>query len=285
MLDMERMTDGVRHDVARTMTGQLRTAALGITMNQLSYWLLRSGNQLLTTIDKAGKNIFPCGYASDFGNPKDALLIGERHGLPCYAAEFDELPANISGEWMPVRSLFSVAGAEAISLAGRATLILDWQKNHRYCGKCGTPTTMKTEGFAMACSVCGLVAYPRISPAVMVLISRGDELLLARSPRFKPGVFSALAGFVEAGETLEQCAIREVREEVGIEITNLRYFRSQSWPFPDSLMVAFFADYADGVIKADPLEIEDAGWFLRSALPALPEPISIARQLIDTACL
>jgi NAD+ diphosphatase len=117
----------------------------------------------------------------------------------------------------------------------------------------------------------------------MVLISRGDELLLARSPHFKPGVFSALAGFVEAGETLEQCAVREVREEVGIEITNLRYFGSQSWPFPDSLMVAFFADYADGTIEPDPSEIEAAGWFLRSALPDLPEPVSLARQMIEAA--
>ncbi|BCK87530.1 NADH pyrophosphatase [Sideroxyarcus emersonii] len=136
----------------------------------------------------------------------------------------------------------------------------------------------------MACPACGLVAYPRISPAVMVLIVRGSELLLARSPRFKPGVYSALAGFVEAGETLEQCAIREVREEVGLEISNLRYFRSQSWPFPDSLMVAFFADYAGGAITPEASEIEDAGWFLHSALPPLPEPVSLARQLIDAAC-
>jgi NAD+ diphosphatase len=118
----------------------------------------------------------------------------------------------------------------------------------------------------------------------MVLISRGDELLLARSHRFKPGVFSALAGFVEAGETLEQCAAREVREEVGIEITNLRYFGSQSWPFPNSLMVAFFADYAGGTIQPDPNEIEDAHWFSRGALPALPEPMSLAWQMIAAAC-
>jgi NAD+ diphosphatase len=118
----------------------------------------------------------------------------------------------------------------------------------------------------------------------MVLISRGDELLLARGHRFKPGVYSALAGFVEAGETLEQCATREVREEVGIEITKLRYFGSQSWPFPDSLMVAFFADYAGGTIQRDPLEIEDAGWFSCHALPALPEPMSLAWQMIDAAC-
>jgi NAD+ diphosphatase len=252
-------------------------------MNELSYWLLRKGNQLLTTIDQSSSNIFPYGRASDFEIHKDALLIGTWQGLPCYAAEFDKLPNGTSGELMPVRSLLSLVDAEAVSLIGRATQLLDWQKNHRYCGRCGALTTIKTGEFAMLCSACNLLAYPRISPAVMVLISRGDELLLARSHHFKPDIFSALAGFVEAGETLEQCAVREVREEVGIEITNLRYFRSQSWPFPDSLMVAFFADYADGTIDPDPLEIEAAGWFLRGALPTLPEPLSIARQLIETA--
>ena len=136
----------------------------------------------------------------------------------------------------------------------------------------------------MVCPACGLLAYPRISPAVMVLIERGDELLLARSPRFRPGIFSALAGFVEAGETLEHCAHREVREEVGVEINNLRYFSSQPWPFPDSLMVAFFADYVSGDITPEPSEIEEAHWFSRSALPSLPDPVSIARQLIDAAC-
>ncbi len=253
-------------------------------MNELSYWLLRCGNQLLTTTDKAGASIFPCGRASDFGSPEDALRVGEWQGIPCYAAEFDTVPANISGELIPLRSLFSLAGAEVIYLAGRAFQLLDWRKNHRYCGRCSAPTSLKAGEFSMVCAACGLSIYPRISPAVMVLISRGEELLLARSPRFKPGVFSALAGFVEAGETLEQCASREVFEEVGIAITNLRYFGSQSWPFPDSLMVAFFADYAGGDIHPDPLEIEAANWFSRSALPALPEPISIARQLIDAAC-
>jgi NAD+ diphosphatase len=253
-------------------------------MNELSYWILRCGNQLLTTIGKTGGNLFPFGNASDFGSPKDALLVGKWQGIPCYAAEFDKIPENIFGEWISVRSLFNLAGAEEIYLASRASQLLDWQKNHRYCGRCGAQTSMKKGEFAMLCPACNLLSYPRISPAVMVLISRGDEILLARSPRFKAGVFSALAGFVEAGETLEQCAIREVFEEVGIAITNIRYFRSQPWPFPDSLMVAFFADYAGGLINPDPLEIEAANWFSRSALPALPEPVSIARQLIDAAC-
>jgi NAD+ diphosphatase len=253
-------------------------------MDESSYWLLRCENQLLTVIGRSGGDIFPRGRAEDFGSPRDALLVGEWRGIRCYAAELDQLPGNVPGELMPVRSLFSLAGAGEIYLAGRAIQLLDWQKNHRYCGRCGAPATIKAGQFAMLCPACGLVAYPRISPAVMVLIRRGDELLLARSPRFRPGVFSALAGFVEAGETLEQCASREVLEEVGITITNLRYFGSQSWPFPHSLMVAFFADYAGGIIKPEPSEIEDARWFSCSALPPLPEPPSIARRMIDAAC-
>jgi len=142
---------------------------------------------------------------------------------------------------------------------------------------------MKTDEFGMACPACKLIFYPRISPAVMVLVRDGEHLLLARSPHFKPGVFSALAGFVEPGENLEQCAVREVREEVGVEITNLRYFQSQPWPFPNSLMLAFFADYAGGELKLDPTEIEAADWFHISDLPKLPDHVSIARRLIDAA--
>lgn len=168
-------------------------------------------------------------------------------------------------------------------LAGRATQLLDWQANHRFCGKCGKPTVMKSDEMAMLCPSCGLLAYPRISPAIMVLVRDGEKLLLARGPQFKPGVYSALAGFVEPGETLEQCAVREVREEVGIEIANLRYFSSQPWPFPNSLMVAFFADYAGGTIIPQPGEIEAAEWFTPTALPILPDPISISRRLIDAA--
>lgn len=253
-------------------------------MNELSYWLLRSDNQLLTRFDARPGAVFPYGCAADFGNPEDVLLVGQWQGHPCYAADIDGLPENVTGQLMPVRSLFGLGGAEAFALAGRATQLMDWRKNHRYCGRCSTPTVIKSGEFAMSCPACGLLAYPRISPAVMVLIERGDELLLARSAHFKPGVFSALAGFVEPGETLEQCAVREVREEVGVEIANLRYFRSQPWPFPDSLMLAFFADYAGGVITPDPSEIEAAGWFSRRALPLLPDPLSIARQLIDAAC-
>ena len=249
-----------------------------------SYWLLRCENQFFVVDGGHSGKTFPLGLAGDFGDPATALRIGDWQGRACFAAEIAQPPARIAGELSLLRPLYGLAGAEAFALAGRASELLDWQRNHRFCGHCGTPTVKKSDEFAMACPACGLLAYPRISPAVMVLVGRGDELLLARSPHFRPGMFSALAGFVEAGETVEQCAVREVREEVGVEIAGLRYFRSQPWPFPNSLMIAFFADYAGGEITPDPSEIEAAGWFPRSALPPLPDQASIARHLIEAAC-
>lgn len=252
-------------------------------MGAESIWLVRVDGQFVVNPGATPEDVFPRGIAGQFGDPDAALFIGEWRGTCCYAVEVEVLPESISGAPMPVRSVFGIAGGEGFALVCRAAQLLDWKKNHRYCGRCATATAMKSNEFAMHCPSCGLVAYPRISPAVMVLVRRGNELLLARSPHFKPGVFSALAGFVEAGETLEQCAAREVREEVGVEIANLRYFHSQPWPFPDSLMLAFFADYAGGEITPDPSEIEAAGWYPLDALPALPDPVSIARRLIDAA--
>jgi NAD+ diphosphatase len=253
------------------------------TMNEPSYWILRFDDRLLTTTKNARGAIFPLGPAAAYGHPKNALLVGQWQGFPCYAADVDALPEIPSGEAASLRAIFLLGGAETFALAGRATQLLDWQSHHRYCGKCGNATLRQADEYAMRCPACGLIVYPRISPAVMVLVRDGDRLLLARSPHFKPAVFSALAGFVEPGETLEECVAREVREEVGIEIANLRYFHSQPWPFPNSLMVAFFADYAGGEITPDPKEIEAADWFAPEALPLLPDPVSISRRLIDAA--
>jgi NAD+ diphosphatase len=255
-------------------------------MNESGFWILRYKNQILITTarENFAGNIFPYGLAFDFCGNQNVLLAGEWLGLPCYTADIEKIPENQEVEIVTMRRLYGLAGADAFAICGRATQLLDWQKNYQYCGRCGKPTTRKVDQLAMSCSACDLLFYPRIAPAIMVLVLRGDEVLLARSPYFTPGIFSALAGFVEAGETLEQCAIREIHEEVGIAIKNLRYFRSQSWPFPNSLMVAFTADYVSGILTPDPAEIETANWFSRSALPPLPDPMSIARQLIDEVC-
>jgi NAD+ diphosphatase len=180
-----------------------------------------------------------------------------------------------------LRAWFGVIADDALSIAMRGVQLLEWDRSHRFCGACATPTQHVSGERARRCPSCGLSAYPRISPAMMVLVTRGRQLLLGRGLNFPPGRYSALAGFLEAGETIEQAVVREVREEVGVEIAQLRYFGSQSWPFPNSLMIAFRAEWASGDIRIDPAELADAGWFEPDRLPDLPPRISISRALIE----
>ncbi len=183
--------------------------------------------------------------------------------------------------YVGLRTLFFKVPEPLLALAARGFQVVDWDRSHRYCGRCGTPTVARTSERSMECPACGLVAYPRVSPAMMALVTRGRDLLLARSHRFKTGMFSALAGFVEPGETIEDCVRREVREEVGVEVGELTYFASQSWAFPHSLMIAFTAEFAGGDIRIDDDEIAEARWFPADALPPLPPSVSIARRLIE----
>ncbi|HXM80862.1 MAG TPA: NAD(+) diphosphatase [Burkholderiales bacterium] len=214
--------------------------------------------------------------------PLRTLYLGRLAGVDCWAAELDpaaEPPLGMS--WEGLRALFSVLEDSHFALAGRALQLVDWDRTHQYCGRCGTPTEPKREERVRVCPACKLSAYPRVAPAVMALVRRGRELLLARSPHFPAGMYSALAGFVEPGESLEQCLAREVAEEVGVRISNIRYFASQPWPFPHSLMIAFVCDWASGEISPQAAEIDDANWFDVLQLPKLPSKISIARRLID----
>ena len=184
-------------------------------------------------------------------------------------------------EFRALRSLFGRMDEALLAVAGRAFQIADWARTHRYCGACGRPMHRAPGERAMKCE-CGHVAYPRISPAMMVLVKRGDAILLARNAAAPPGRFSALAGFLEPGESVEDAIHREVREEVGIEVQGLRYFASQSWPFPGSLMLAFTAEYAGGELAPDRTEIVEARWFgPGDALPELSPRQSISRALID----
>jgi len=217
-----------------------------------------------------------------------AGLRGEKHflgaldGVPCVAIALDESAAAPEGYASSgLRSFFLKLDDAPLALAARAFQVTDFERTHRYCGRCGTRTRLRDEERAVECPSCKLVAYPRVSPAMMALVTRGRELLLARSARFASGMYSALAGFVEPGETIEDCVRREVREEVGVEIAAPVYFASQSWAFPHSLMIAFTAEYAGGEIALDDPEIEDAQFFPLDALPSLPSPVSIARRLID----
>jgi len=212
----------------------------------------------------------------------EPLAVGSLNGAEAWAAGFPtdvEPPQGMA--FLGLRRLWGVLDEAAWKLAGRAAQIVEWDRDHRYCGRCGAGTARKPGELARVCSRCGLHHFPRISPAVIVRIERGDEILLARSPHFAPGVYSTIAGFVEPGESLEQTVAREVREEVGVEVTNVRYFGSQPWPFPHSLMIGFVADWASGEIRLQEEEIEDAGWFRVDALPGLPSRLSIARALVD----
>jgi NAD+ diphosphatase len=208
--------------------------------------------------------------------------LGKYQGIDCIALRVGaDLPEPEGWQWRGLRSLFLQVPDPLLALAGRASQVVEWDRSHRCCGRCGTPTLDKPDERAKQCPACGYVVYPRVSPAMMVLVTRGRELLLARSNRFPQATYSALAGFVELGESIEDCIHREVREEVGVEVDNLVYFDSQSWPFPHSLMVAFNAEYVSGEARPCDDEIADVQWFKLDALPQLPGPVSISRKLID----
>jgi NAD+ diphosphatase len=210
-----------------------------------------------------------------------AHAVGALDGVEVLAIPFDakEVPAPYVIQ--NLRMLAVMLDGEMIAVAGRAMHVVDWATTSRFCGRCGTKTEPVPGERCMKCPACRLTAYPRIAPAVIVLVRKGDQALLASNARF-PGLFySTLAGFSEIGESLEETLVREVREEVGIAVKNPRYFGSQPWPFPHSLMIGFTAEWDSGEIVVDPSEIADAKWFSADALPTIPPPLSIARHLID----
>jgi len=204
--------------------------------------------------------------------------LGTLAAHDCWALLLPAVPAG----WRAVhlRTAMMRFDAPLGALAGRAAQLLEWDRSHRFCGVCGTPTTLQPGERARICPACQHTAYPRLSPAMMVLVWRPGQLLLARSPHYAKGMYSALAGFVEAGESLEDCVHREVAEEVGVQVQGLRYYGSQSWPFPHSLMVAYTAQWVAGDIVPQAGEIEDAQWFALDALPSIPPRFSIAGHLI-----
>jgi NAD+ diphosphatase len=204
--------------------------------------------------------------------------LGRLDGIDAWALRVDAAPAG----WRSVslRAAMMAMPALQMGVAGRAAQVLEWDRAHRFCGVCGTPTEVVAHERARRCPACGHTAYPRVTPAMMVLVWRPGEVLLARAPHFAKGMYSALAGFVEAGESIEQCIEREVAEEVGVGVADLAYYGSQSWPFPHSLMVAFTARWTGGQIVPQEGEIEDAGWYALDALPNVPPRFSISGHLI-----
>ncbi|WIG94536.1 NAD(+) diphosphatase [Myxococcus sp. SDU36] len=211
-----------------------------------------------------------------------AHYLGALDGVDCYAAGFAKDFAPPDGyKVVAARSLFKRVDDARFAVAGRALAIVEWDLTHRFCGRCGQPTLLVAGERARRCPVDKTPFYPRIAPAIIVLITRGDTMLLAQNAQFPEPMFSTLAGFVEPGESLEECVAREVKEEVGIDVKNVRYFGSQPWPFGRSLMVGFTAEHAGGEITVDRKEISEAHWFSTDNLPRIPPKLSIARQLID----
>ena len=248
-----------------------------------AWWFAFQENKLLVYKESSGVNL-PCSV----GLVELGLTFSSEHYLgrlddrPCYAVEVAEgiiPPAGMVFEGL--RQVYGRLDEDLFWIAARAVQIVDWDRTHRFCGRCGTQLRIRTTERAKECPKCGLLHFPRLAPAIIVLIERGNELLLARSRHFMAGMYSVLAGFVEPGESLEEAVVREVREEVGISVQDINYFGSQPWPFPHSLMIGFTATYAGGEISLDDSEIEDAGWFTVNNLPRIPGKISIARKLID----
>lgn len=205
-------------------------------------------------------------------------FMGMQGSTACYAVS---LKARPDDEMSTLRGLFGRISVDVFNLAGRALQSLDWSRTHRFCGKCGEQTRVSETDRSRICDTCQLSFYARISPSIIVLIHRQREILLARNHRFPEGLFSTLAGFVEPGESVEDTLRREVREEVGVEICDLRYCYSQPWPFPNSLMLGFQARYQGGEIRLQEEEIAEAAWFDIDALPLIPGEHAISRWLID----
>ena len=246
-------------------------------------WFVFRGRDLLGLSEGEALRLPLLVDAAELG--AEPLRVLELEAVEGTAARAAEVPA----EWEPpagmefrgLRSTWGLLDEPLFRMAGRAVQLVDWDRTHRFCGSCGTPTEVRAGERARECPACGLLAYPRLAPAVIMLVRDGDRLLLGRHAGLAPGMYSTLAGFVEPGESLEEAVAREVREETGVEVRNVRYFGSQPWPFPHSLMIGFTAEYAGGELVVDRAELEDAAWFEPDALPTVPPRLSIARHLVD----
>ena len=207
--------------------------------------------------------------------------IGAWHRIACYAIELElETTAPAGYEWISLRHFIRSPDDALFALAGRGVQIIEWHRTHRYCGQCGGELATHSVDRARECNSCKRTFYPRLSPCIIVLVTRGEEVLLARGDRHPEGMYSTLAGFIEPGETAEHAVHREVREEVGIEISNLEYWGSQPWPFPHQLMLGFYAEYKQGELIFEDEEITEASWWHYRELPQHPPETTISGKLI-----
>lgn len=253
-----------------------------LNKEQKGYYFIFDNNRLLVKIVNGQVKI------PDYKDLNNHLVnkinwrnFGDFKGCYCYCINKpkDYVPEE-NMIFQELRQLGSILDEELFHICCRGLHLLRWYENNKYCSRCGALAEDKKDERAKICPECGYINYPRISPAIIVAIVNKDKLLLAHNSRFAHGVYSVIAGFVEPGETFEKCVAREVMEEVGIKIKNIKYFTSEPWPFPDSIMVGFTAEYADGEIKEDGIEIVDAGWYSIDELPNTPKGGSAAAKLI-----
>jgi NAD+ diphosphatase len=210
------------------------------------------------------------------------LYLGRLDGRPCFGIPLEAEPEAPPGyAFAGLRELFGRLEEQLHGVAGRAFQTIEWYLSHAFCGRCGTPTELVANERARGCPKCGASYFPRINPAVIMLVEREGKMLLARNKLFRGPFYSCLAGFVEPGESLEEAVAREVLEEVGVEIGEISYFARQPWPFPSQLMIGFTARHLSGEIRVQDSEILDAGWFGSGPLPEMPGRFSLARRLID----
>ena len=251
--------------------------------SEAAWWFAFQENKLLVQ-QQSSQLTIP--FLLDFAELRLPVLrqhyLGQLDSRHCYTVELAEgiiPPEGTAFEGL--RRVYDRLDEDLFWVAGRAVQIIDWDRTHQFCGRCGSNTKAHPTERAKECPQCGLLHFPRLAPAIIVLVERGQEMLLARARRFPTVMYSTLAGFVEPGETLEHAVVREVKEETGISVKDIRYFGSQPWPFPHSLMIGFTAAYESGEITLEDEENIDARWFSADHLPALPGKISIARKLID----
>lgn len=246
-----------------------------------AYWLpFQDGNVLVQDTGQRLALIQGDATIETLLQPEAVYYLGTLHGIPCMTCEVAtqrELPANWQA--FPLRGLFGRLDAEAYNLVDYASQIVYWQRTSHYCPVCGHLTQAEHGTWGRRCPHCGHVAYPHVTPAILALVYDGERVLLTHKPGWDKR-YSCIAGFTEPGESLEECVQREVYEEVGLEVTDVEYMGSQSWPFPHQLMVGFVARYVSGDIRLEEKELDDAQWFPLDALPQLPPPQSLAHKLI-----
>lgn len=237
------------------------------------YFIFNSKRELYLTEDKK----IPLTQLEELNifNFTFKLFIGTYKNHPCFVARVDE-----EDNFFSLHIVYNI-NKDTYLMATRAVLINDWYQSHQYCGKCGTKTVIDQKDMMLICPKCGQMHYPRISPAVIMAIEKDNKLLMAKHSYHKEHRYALVAGFVEPGETIEDAVHREVMEEIGIKIKNLKYMRSQSWPFPNSLMIGFTAEYDSGEIKVDGDEIVKAKWFSKDEIQMYPSDISISAWLLQ----